>query len=248
MNDGLALRVEGVHVRFAARPVLRGASFTASRGEVVALFGPSGGGKTTLLRTINYLTPFDAGRIEVLGHALLPGMSERRHARELVAVRRKVGMVFQHFHLFPHRTVFENLTEAPLYALGWPAKRAEKRACAWLERLHLEHLRDALPRTLSGGEQQRVSLARALMLEPDILLLDEPTSALDASRQELIAQVVTEFAGRGGSVVLATHQPEFARQVASRALLLHEGRIVAEGSSDDVLREARALHLTAVTS
>ncbi len=248
MNDGLALRVEGVHVRFAGRPVLRGVSFTTSRGEVVALFGPSGGGKTTLLRTINYLTPFDAGRIEVLGHALLPGMSERRHAREFVAVRRKVGMVFQHFHLFPHRTVFENLTEAPLYALGWPAQRAEERACAWLERLHLAHLRDAFPRTLSGGEQQRVSLARALMLEPDILLLDEPTSALDASRQELIAEVVTEFAGRGGSVVLATHQPEFARQVASRALLLHEGRIVAGGSSDDVLREARTLHLTAVTS
>jgi len=232
----LVIRACDVQVHLGNRTVLDGVSFEVRRGEVLALLGPSGGGKTTLLRTLNYLTPLDGGEIEVLGVRLHPGMSERRHAPVLQALRRRVGMVFQHFHLFPHRTVLENVIEAPRHVLKWPLAEAVARAEEWLSRLEVAHLRDRLPRFLSGGEQQRVSLARALVLEPEILLLDEPTSALDPQRQELVSGIIAAMTARGGSVVVATHQTDFARRVAQRGVLLRGGRIIAQGALEGLVR------------
>src|SRR4030095_1692732 len=156
-----------------------GVDLEAERGKVLAVVGPSGAGKTTLLRALSYLTPFTAGEVVVAGLRLCPGMCERADAAELRAVRRQVGMVFQSFHLFPHLTALENVTEAPRRVLGLPAPAAEERARRLLGRVGLTAHADAMPQTLSGGQQQRVAIARALAMEPVVLLLDEPTSALD---------------------------------------------------------------------
>ena len=246
MRGEQAIRITDLHVCLGGRLVLEEVSLEVQQGEVVAVAGPSGGGKTTLLRAINYLTPFDQGSIQVLDFTLRPGMSERRHARELQALRQSVGMVFQHFHLFPHRTVLENLIEAPCHVLGWPASRAAAEAETWLARLEIAHLRDQYPKNLSGGEQQRVALARALMMEPRVLLLDEPTSALDSARQAVVADIVREFAAGGGSVVMVTHQPPLVQRVADRVAVLQQGRIVATGTPEQVLGNGNLLAEAAV--
>jgi ABC-type polar amino acid transport system ATPase subunit len=178
--------------------------------------------------------------VRVAGERLVPGMTERRHGRTLQAVRRHVGLVFQGFHLFPHLTVLENLTEAPRRVLGRSAEKAASEARRLLARVGLEDRADAYPRALSGGQQQRVAIARALAMEPDVLLLDEPTSSLDPALTDEVLAVIADLAASGQTMVVVTHEMGFARRVATRAIVLAEGRIAEEGRPSDVLDAPRS--------
>jgi polar amino acid transport system ATP-binding protein len=238
--------VRGLWTRLGEREVLRGIDLAVSRGEVVAVVGPSGSGKTTLLRALNYLTPFTAGEVEIAGHGLRPGMSERGDAAALRAVRTRVGMVFQTFHLFPHLTALGNVMEAPRQVLRLDAAAAEARARALLDRVGLGDRADALPMTLSGGQQQRVAIARALAMEPVVLLLDEPTSALDPRLVGEVLAVIGDLAAAGQTMVIVTHEIAFARRVAHRVIVLVEGRIVESGTAEEVLDRPRAAETRAL--
>jgi len=234
MTD-VVLRARGLRTRRGTTEILRGVDLDVGRGEVLAVVGPSGGGKTTLLRSLNYLTAFDAGEVEVAGQRLRPGMCERADAATLRAVRLRVGMVFQSFHLFPHLTAIDNVAEAPRRVLGRSRAEAHDLARTLLRRVGLEDRADALPHALSGGQQQRVAIARALAMEPVALLLDEPTSALDPRMTGEILAVVRGLAESGQTMVVVTHEIAFARQVAARVAVLVDGRIVEEGAVADVL-------------
>jgi len=238
--------VRGLRTRRGSAEVLRGIDLEVGRGEVVAVVGPSGSGKTTLLRALNYLTPFTAGEVEIAGHLLRPGMSERTDAEALRAVRTRVGMVFQSFHLFPHLTALGNVSEAPRRVLGLAAPAAEARARALLARVGLAEHADAYPATLSGGQQQRVAIARALAMQPVVMLLDEPTSALDPRLVGEVLAVVSDLAAAGQTMVIVTHEIAFARRVANRAVVLVEGRIVESGTAADVLERAQAAETRAL--
>jgi polar amino acid transport system ATP-binding protein len=234
MTD-VVLRARGLRTRRGTTEILRGVDLDVGRGEVLAVVGPSGGGKTTLLRSLNYLTPFDAGEVEVAGQRLRPGMCERADAATLRAVRLRVGMVFQSFHLFPHLTAIDNVAEAPRRVLGLSRAGAHELARTLLSRVGMEDRADALPHALSGGQQQRVAIARALAMEPVALLLDEPTSALDPRMTGEILAVVRALAVSGQTMVVVTHEIAFARQLAVRVAVLVDGRIVEEGAVADVL-------------
>jgi len=226
--------------------VLRGIDLDVHGGEVVAIVGPSGGGKTTLLRALNYLTPFTGGSVEIAGHALRPGMSERVDAAALRAVRTRVGMVFQSFHLFAHLTAIENVTEAPIRVLGLSTEAARERGQALLARVGLGAFGDAYPSRLSGGQQQRVAIARALAMEPAVMLFDEPTSALDPRLVGEVLAVVADLAAAGQTMVVVTHEMAFARRVAHRVVVLAEGRVVESGTAEEVLDRPRAAETRAL--
>ena len=226
--------------------VLRGIDLDVRAGEVIAIVGPSGGGKTTLLRALNYLTPFTAGSVDIAGHALRPGMSERVDAAALRAVRTRVGMVFQSFHLFAHLTAIENVTEAPVRVLGLSIETARDRARALLARVGLAAFADAHPSRLSGGQQQRVAIARALAMEPAVMLFDEPTSALDPRLVGEVLAVVADLAAAGQTRVVVTHEMAFARRVAHRMVVLAEGRVVESGTAEEVLERPRAVETRAL--
>jgi len=226
--------------------VLRGIDLDVRGGEVVAIVGPSGGGKTTLLRALNYLTPFTGGSVEIAGHALRPGMSERVDAAALRAVRTRVGMVFQSFHLFAHLTAIENVTEAPIRVLGLSTEAARERGQALLARVGLGAFADAYPSRLSGGQQQRVAIARALAMEPAVMLFDEPTSALDPRLVGEVLAVVADLAAAGQTMVVVTHEMAFARRVAHRVVVLAEGRVVESGTAEEVLDRPRAAETRAL--
>jgi len=226
--------VRGLRARRGEADVLHGVDLEVRRGGVVAILGPSGSGKTTLLRALNYLTPFSHGEVEIAGHPLRPGMCERADAAALRAVRMRVGMVFQSFHLFPHLSVLGNVVEAPRRVLGLAPPAAESRARALLERVGLAGYADAFPSTLSGGQQQRVAIARALAMEPVVLLLDEPTSALDPRLIGEVLAVIADLAA-GQTMVIVTHELSFARRVAHRLAVLVGGLIVESGPPAEVL-------------
>jgi polar amino acid transport system ATP-binding protein len=240
------ITVRGLHTRFGATDVLRGIDLEVARGEVVAILGGSGSGKTTLLRALNYLTPFQTGEVEVAGHRLRPGMSERADAASLRAVRTQAGMVFQSFHLFPHLTALANVMEAPRHVLGLAVDAARDRAQALLARVGLASHADAYPHRLSGGQQQRVAIARALAMEPAALLLDEPTSALDPRLVGEVLAVITDLAAAGQTMVVVTHEMGFARRVAHRVVVLADGRVVEQGTPDDVLSRPQAAETRAL--
>ena len=240
MTPAAVVRLHGLRTRLGTTDVLRGLDLTVHAGEVVAVVGPSGSGKTTLLRALNYLTPFTAGEVEIAGQALRPGLSERVDAARLRAVRTRVGMVFQTFHLFPHLTALGNVMEAPRRVLGLAAAEAEDRARALLARVGLAAHGDAYPHTLSGGQAQRVAIARALAMEPLVLLLDEPTSALDARLVGEVLAVVGDLAAGGQTMLIVTHELGFARRVADRVLVLAGGRIVESGPPAEVLDRPQA--------
>jgi len=227
--------VRGLRTCFGVTEVLRGIDLTVDRGEVVAVVGPSGGGKSTLLRGLNYLTPFSAGEVEIAGQRLRPGMSERTDAAVLRAVRVRAGMVFQGFHLFPHLTAIGNVMEAPRRVLGLDAAPARQRAARLLERVGLASHADAFPHTLSGGQQQRVAIARALAMEPEVLLLDEPTSSLDPQLVGDVLAVLADLASGGQTMLIVTHEIGFARRVGHRVLVLVAGEIVESGTAPAVL-------------
>jgi polar amino acid transport system ATP-binding protein len=219
------LRIEGLCLRRGARDILRGVELTVDPGEVVALMGASGSGKTTVLRSVVGLEAFHAGRIMV-GDATLQagglptGDGERR-------LRRAVGMVFQFHCLFEHLTALTNVALAPIHARRVPQADAERRALELLASFGVEHRANALPRELSGGEAQRVAIARALAVDPPLLLMDEPTASLDADRRAELAALVRSLTSQGRAVVVATHDEEFARAAATRVLRVREG-IVGE--------------------
>ena len=248
MNSPAVVTVRALRTRLGAEEVLRGIDFSVDRGEVVALIGPSGGGKSTLLRALNYLTPCTTGEVAIAGLRLRPGMSERTDAAALRAVRQRAGMVFQAFHLFPHLTALGNVMEAPRHVLGLDPDAACARARALLERVGLGGHAQAYPHTLSGGQQQRVAIARALAMEPEVLLLDEPTSALDRRLVGEVLAVVADLAAQGQTMVIATHELAFARRVAHHVLVLAAGQIVESGRPEDVLDRPQSAATRALLS
>jgi ABC-type polar amino acid transport system ATPase subunit len=230
----------GLTTHLGGAAVLRGVDLEVDRGEMVAIIGPSGGGKTTLLRALNYLTPFHAGAVQIAGQRLEPGLSERRDAGRLREVRRRVGMVFQHFHLFPHLDVIGNVMEAPRHVLGLEPTLCRQRAEALLERVGMAAQAHVYPHTLSGGQQQRAAIARALAMEPEVLLLDEPTSALDPQLVDEVLAVVGDLAAGGQTMLIVTHEMRFARRVAHRVVVLADGEVAETGSPEEVFLKPRS--------
>jgi polar amino acid transport system ATP-binding protein len=218
-----ALHIEGLHKSFGALEVLRGIDLDVAEHEVVCLIGSSGSGKSTLLRCINLLEPIDAGRIVVEGDEITAkGVDVNR-------IRRRIGIVFQAFNLFPHMSVLDNVTLGPRKVLRLGRAEAEARATELLERFGLAPKRNDYPDRLSGGQQQRVAIVRALAMQPDLLLLDEVTSALDPELVAEVLNVIRELAASGMTMVIATHEMGFARDIASRVCFLDAGRILEEG-------------------
>jgi ABC-type polar amino acid transport system ATPase subunit len=232
---GPILDIRGLRLAFGARDVLRGVDLTLDRGSFTALMGLSGVGKTSILRAIVALDPFTAGTIDIDGVRLAPGPLPRES--HLRALRRKVGMVFQLHHLFEHLSATENITLALVHALGIPRATAQARAAELLESLQVSSRARALPRELSGGEAQRVAIARALATDPPLLLLDEPTASLDPARREELGRSLTMLAHTGRTLMVTTHDVEFARQFAGRVAIVADGQIVEIGSPRDVLSQ-----------
>jgi len=229
------LSIENLQLRRGAREVLRGVTMSVERGELVALMGLSGGGKTTVLRAIAALEAFDGGKIDVGGVVLQAGHAPSRTTiRDL---RRHVGMVFQLHHLFEHLTAIENVTLAPLHVAGTSRADAATRAVALLESLGVAHRRNAYPRELSGGEAQRVAIARAMAMEPPLLLMDEPTASLDPARRFELGQTLRALTTGGRTLLITTHDDDFARDFASRVIVLAEGEVVEEGDPRIVLTQ-----------
>ncbi|HZZ81540.1 MAG TPA: amino acid ABC transporter ATP-binding protein [Gemmataceae bacterium] len=231
------IELRSVTKRFGTRTILDGVSMTIPQGETVALLGPSGGGKSTLIRCLNGLNTFDAGEIHIGPHRLAPGT---RGARGVVQeVRRAFGMIFQDFQLFPHLSVLANVTEAPVRVLGLAPGVARERAETLLRRVGMaDHCR-AYPQQLSGGQKQRVAIARALAMEPRGLLCDEITSALDPELKNEVLGVLEDLRRDGLTIVLVTHEIGFARRAADRVVMLCDGRVLEEGPPAEVLDRPR---------
>jgi ABC-type polar amino acid transport system ATPase subunit len=219
--------------------VLAGVSLGVKRGEVAAVIGPSGGGKSTLLRCINGLENFQEGEVRLDDLALRPGDAGRGSGERLRRLRRRVGMVFQQFHLFPHMTVLENVLSGPCYALGRRRAEAEPEARNLLARVGLSDKVNARPDQLSGGQQQRVAIARALAMQPEAILFDEPTSALDPRMAAEVLSVITDLARSGQTMVVVTHAMGFARGVAHTVHVMHEGRVAESGPPEQVFGAPR---------
>ncbi|MFE0643495.1 amino acid ABC transporter ATP-binding protein [Streptomyces sp. NPDC058877] len=227
------IEIDAVHKSYGNTPVLRGIDLEVEQHQVVTLIGASGSGKSTLLRCINALEDIDGGEIRVGGEvASGPGTDVDR-------LRRDVGMVFQHFNLFPHMTVLHNVALAPMRVAGTPRQEAEERARALLERVGLGAKADSLPDRLSGGQQQRVAIVRALAGGPRALLLDEITSALDPELVAEVLAIVRELAEGGMTMLLATHEMGFAREVSSKVCFLHQGVLLEEGPPEQIFGEPR---------
>lgn len=220
-----------VQKSYGSVEVLRGINAELPGGKVSCIIGPSGSGKSTMLRCINGLENYQGGDIRIEGARVDP--------KSVAKLRRKVAMVFQRFNLFPHRTVLENVMEAPVYVHGVERKAAEARARELLERVGLSHRLTAYPPSLSGGEQQRVAIARSVAVDPSVILFDEPTSALDPELVGEVLGVMRNLAEIGLTMVVVTHEIEFARTVADKVLFIDQGRILEEGSAAEVLGAPR---------
>src|SRR5262249_34409525 len=213
------------------------ASLSVNRGEVAVIIGPSGGGKSTFLRCLNGLESFQHGQVSVDGLVFDAATPALERARTLREVCRRLGMVFQSFNLFPHRTVLQNVVEAPVHVLGLPREQAEERARRLLDRVGLLDRRDAWPRQLSGGQQQRVAIARALAMEPRAILFDEPTSALDPRMTGEVLAVMSDLARDGLTMVVVTHAMRFARQVADTVHVFGDGRVIESGPPAQIFEQ-----------
>jgi polar amino acid transport system ATP-binding protein len=237
------VQAQGIHKRFGRLEVLKGIDFEVAEGEVACLIGPSGSGKSTLLRCINHLEKINAGRLFVNGR--LVGYRQRGeklyelHDREIATQRKDIGMVFQRFNLFPHMTALENVIEAPVQVRRESRAKARERARELLERVGLADKEKTYPAQLSGGQQQRVAIARALAMQPKLMLFDEPTSALDPELVGDVLGVMRQLAADGMTMIVVTHEMQFAREVADKVLFMDEGVVVEEGSPAQVIVEPR---------
>lgn len=232
------IQASNIKKQFGNTDVLKGISLEVNKGEVLAIIGPSGSGKSTLLRCLTQLERIDSGEINVCGQQMVH--TENNHAvyapnSELVKMRLETGLVFQNFNLFPHFSALRNVTEALIHVLKMTKKEAEDRAKELLKRMSLEDKLNSYPCELSGGQQQRVSIARALALSPQVLFFDEPTSALDPELTNEILKVIRELANEKMTMVVVTHEMNFAKEVADRIIFMEEGVIAAEGTPEDIL-------------
>jgi polar amino acid transport system ATP-binding protein len=237
------VRAVAVQKSFGRLEVLKGVDLEVARGEVVCVIGPSGSGKSTFLRCINHLEKIDAGRIEVNGHLI--GYRERSgklvedSEKSIARQRAEIGIVFQRFNLFPHKTALENVIEAPIRVRGVPKQEAIAGAESLLDRVGLAEKRDVYPGKLSGGQQQRVAIARALAMNPALMLFDEATSALDPEMIGEVLDVMKVLAREGMTMIVVTHEMGFAREAADRVAMMDDGRIVEEGRPDDFFGSPR---------
>lgn len=238
------IRVAGLRKSFGAHEVLRGVSLTARRGDVIAMIGGSGSGKSTTLRCINFLETPSAGEIVIGGERVVtrPDGSPA-HRKQIERLRRSLGMVFQQFNLWTHKTVLQNLIEVPVHVLGVPREEATVLALGLLERVGLREKANAYPAFLSGGQQQRAAIARALCVSPQALLFDEPTSALDPELVGEVLAVMRDLASEGRTMVIVTHEMRFARDVASHVLYLNKGLVEEEGPPDQIFRNPQSPRL-----
>ncbi len=243
-----ALLAENIVKRFGDNVVLQGLTVAAQKGDVIAMIGSSGSGKSTFLRCLNLLERPDAGRIVLAGEELRlapngRGVLDAVDPRALQRLRSRVAMVFQHFNLWAHMTALENVIEAPMQVLKIARAEAVARAEHYLERVGVSHRRLAYPAQLSGGEQQRVAIARALAMEPEVILFDEPTSALDPELVGEVLRVMRGVAEEGRTMIVVTHEMGFAREVSSRVIFLFRGRIEEEGPPQETLLHPRSERL-----
>ena len=239
----LMVKAEGVHKSFGRLEVLKGIDLEVRRGEVMCILGPSGSGKSTFLRCINHLEKINAGRLsvdgELVGYREKGGKLYELNEREVARERAEIGMVFQHFNLFPHMTALENVTLAPIRVKGVPRSDARNRAQQLLQRVGLADKLDTYPVALSGGQQQRVAIARALAMEPKLMLFDEPTSALDPELVGEVLDVMRQLARDGMTMIVVTHEIGFAREVADAVVFMDDGVVVESGPPAEVLGAPR---------
>ncbi|GIA12179.1 arginine ABC transporter, ATP-binding protein [Vibrio cholerae] len=224
----MSIRVNGINKSYGTTQVLHDIHFECASGETLVLLGPSGAGKSSLLRVLNLLETADNGQLHIANQSF--DFSKHPTEQQGLALRRKVGMVFQQYHLWPHMTVLENLVEAPVKVAGMVKSQAKQQAIEILKTLQLADKADAWPLQLSGGQQQRVAIARALMMKPDVLLFDEPTAALDPEITNQVVKIIKELSGTGITQVVVTHEVDFAKKIASHVLYLEKGRIVEHGT------------------
>ena len=240
-----ALVCDDVHKSFGPLEVLKGVSLTANQGDVIAMLGSSGSGKSTFLRCINLLEIPDAGRVTVGGELIRMtkdrgGRAVPEDSEQVDRIRARLGMVFQQFNLWSHMTVLQNVVEAPIHVLKVPKDEALERANQMLTKVGLDDKLDYYPAHLSGGQQQRAAIARALAMEPDVMLFDEPTSALDPELVGEVLRVIRRLAEEGRTMIVVTHEVGFAREVSNHAVFLHEGRIEEEGSPREIFANQRS--------
>jgi ABC-type polar amino acid transport system ATPase subunit len=243
-GDNRVVEVRGLHKHFGHLHVLRGVDLTVERGEVLVIIGPSGSGKSTLLRCLNFLEEYDAGEVWFGGS--LVGFRKRPDGRlvpdreaSIAAIRAQMGMVFQSFNLFPHKTVLENVIEGPVIVLGEPAADARARGLELLNKVGLAEKADVYPSKISGGQQQRAAIARALAMRPKAMLFDEPTSSLDPELVGEVLDVMRALAAEGMTMIIVTHEMSFAREVADRVVVLDQGFIVEQGPPSQIFSSPR---------
>lgn len=225
------VKVVDLHKSFGSLHVLNGVSFEVQKGEVLVIIGASGSGKSTLLRCINALEPVQAGDVLINGESI-----HKAKGKDVSRIRTEIGMVFQHFELFSHKTALQNITLAPIHVRRIGKEAADERAMRLLERVGLPEKANAYPSELSGGQRQRVAIARALAMEPMVMMFDEPTSALDPEMIKEVLDVMKDLARSGMTMLCVTHEMGFAREVAHRVMFIDEGKIVEEGQPDAVFR------------
>ena len=244
----LKLQAIDIHKKFGQNEVLKGVSLEARAGDVISIIGSSGSGKSTFLRCINLLEKPNQGRIIVAGEELklVPGKTGELNAvdvKQLQRVRAKLAMVFQHFNLWAHMTVLQNIIEAPIHVMGISRDEAIARARKYLTLVDLPKMEDRYPAHMSGGQQQRVAIARSLAMEPEVMLFDEPTSALDPELVSEVLRVMQKLASEGRTMVVVTHEMGFAREVANHLIFLHQGRIEEQGVPAQVLSQPKSERL-----
>jgi arginine/ornithine transport system ATP-binding protein len=244
----LKLQVDNIHKRFGSNEVLKGVSLSAHAGDVISIIGSSGSGKSTFLRCINLLEKPNQGSISVAGEVLQLATAKNGELnavdpKQLARMRTKLAMVFQHFNLWAHMTVLQNIIEAPTHVLGVPRDQAIDTARKYLAKVGLEGKEDSYPAHLSGGQQQRVAIARALAIEPEVMLFDEPTSALDPELVSEVLKVMKNLALEGRTMVVVTHEMGFAREVSNHLIFLHKGLIEEQGNPADVLASPKSERL-----
>jgi len=228
------ISVRTLSKRHGDRQILQDVNADVAKGETIAIVGPSGGGKSTLLRCLNYLETFDGGTVDIAGFTLRPGMASK-DARTLRELRARVGMVFQQFNLFPHLTAAQNITLAPMVVKREAPQDAHARALELLAKVGLDDRAGAYPHELSGGQQQRVAIARALAQQPEVMLFDEPTSALDPEMRDDVMEVMKDLAKGGMTMLVVTHEMQFAHDIASRVWVIDKGTIAEDGPPSQVV-------------